>query len=201
MMSLPSVTLLRVLREYGGPRGLAAGAEGGAEVGLVGPSETDVAEDRDAVGECSRQVGGADDVSFFGPSDFGVGIGLNELTRVHVESSAVEVDGSDEAVQVSIAGGTSFEGHDFAVESLGDGVGDVMAAVVHDVVQAFADHLRDLLDRFQPAADGPRVPTLEELASGGGSRVMPQVAEMFFENPGAARFQEVDGERLQLLAA
>lgn len=56
----------------------------------------------------------------------------------------MEVDGGDEAVQVSIVGGTSFEGHDFAVEPLGDGVGDVMAAVVHDVVQAFADHLRDL---------------------------------------------------------
>ena len=136
-----------------------------------------------------------------GPSDFGVGIGLNELSWVHVEPSAMEVDGGDEAVQVSIAGGTSFEGHDFAVESFGDGVGEVMAAVVHDVVQAFVDHLRDLFDRFQPAADGPRVPALEELASGGGGRVMSQVTEMFFECSGSAGLQEVDRERWQLLAA
>ena len=136
-----------------------------------------------------------------GPSDFGVGLAQNELSWVHVESTAVEVDGSDEAVQVSVASGPSFEGHDFAIESLGDGVGDVMAAVVDDVVQAFADHQCDLFDRFQSAADGPRVPALEELASGGGGRVMPQVTEMFFENPGAAGLQEVDGQRSQLLAA
>ena len=80
----------------------------------------------------------------------------------------MEVDGGDEAVQVSIAGGTSFEGHDFAVESFRDGVGDVMAAVVHDVVQAVADHLRDIFDGFPPAADGPRVLAVEEVASGGG---------------------------------
>ncbi len=85
--------------------------------------------------------------------------------------------------------------------ALGDGIGDVMAAIADDVVQAFADHLRDFFDRFQAAADGPRVPALEELASGGGSRVMPQIAEVFFENPRAASLQEVDGQRLQLLAA
>lgn len=74
-----------------------------------------------------------------GPSDFGVGLGLNELTWVHAKPSAMEVDGRDEASQVSIAGGAALEGDDFAVESLGDGVGDVLAAVVHDVVQALAD--------------------------------------------------------------
>ena len=48
--------------------------------------------------------------------------GLNECFWLDVEFCAMEVDGGDEAVQVSVVGGMSFQGHEFAVEALGDGV-------------------------------------------------------------------------------
>ncbi len=78
----------------------------------------------------------------------------------------MEVDGRDESLQISMAGSSSFEGHDFAAEPLGDGIG----VCVENVVQAFVDQLGDLFDRFQSAEDGPRIPAVEEHTSGNGLR-------------------------------
>ncbi len=45
------------------------------------------------------------------------------LLWVELKSAAVEIDGGFEVTGVSVASDSSFDGHDFAVDALGHGVG------------------------------------------------------------------------------
>ena len=59
----------------------------------------------------------------------------------------MQVDGGLEVFAVSEAGGEAFDGHNLAVESFGDAVGDPVFAVGEDVVHVFAERSRQLFDR------------------------------------------------------
>jgi hypothetical protein len=59
---------------------------------------------------------------------------LPESSWVEIQPSAVEVDRIIEVVGVSEAAAFSFDGHDFAVESLGCAVVDLVRAVTHHVL-------------------------------------------------------------------
>ncbi len=58
---------------------------------------------------------------------------------VETEASAVEEDGGFEVLSVPEATDSSFDGHDFAVHSFGDGVCDSVGAVAHNISQTLPD--------------------------------------------------------------
>ena len=58
---------------------------------------------------------------------------------VEAEATAVEEDGCFEVLTVSEATDSSLDGHDFAVHAFGNGVGDSVSAIAHDILQTLLD--------------------------------------------------------------
>ena len=81
---------------------------------------------------------------------------------VEAEATAVEKDGGFEVLSVPEATDSSFDGHDFAVHALGYSVGDLVSAIVHDILQTFPDRSRDGLHRLQFCVNHSLVPVVEE---------------------------------------
>ena len=61
------------------------------------------------------------------------------LVWVEAEASAVEKDGGFEFLSVPEATDSSFDGHDSAVHSCGDGICDSVGAVAHITSQTLPD--------------------------------------------------------------
>ena len=61
------------------------------------------------------------------------------LLWVEAEATAVEEDGCFEVLTVSEATDSSLDGHDFAVHAFGNGVGDSVSAIAHDILQTLLD--------------------------------------------------------------
>ena len=61
------------------------------------------------------------------------------LVWVEAEASAVEEDGGFEVLSVPEATDPSFDGHDFAIHSFGDGICDFVGAVTHNISQTVPD--------------------------------------------------------------
>ena len=61
------------------------------------------------------------------------------LVWVEAEASAVEEDGGFEVLSVPEATDPSFDGHDFAIHSFGDGICDFVSAVTHNISQTVPD--------------------------------------------------------------
>lgn len=83
------------------------------------------------------------------------------LLRVEAEASAVEEDGGFEILSVSESTDTSFDGHDFAVHTFGDGIGDLVSAIADDIRQTFLDRSRDSLHRLELCVNHSLVPVVE----------------------------------------
>ena len=78
---------------------------------------------------------------------------------------------------------------DGAVVAFAFGVADSMAGVVEQVWQVAFEHLGDFGDGLESAADGPGVPTIEEIFGGRTVEVSPKPAELFLDGPGARGFE------------
>jgi hypothetical protein len=61
------------------------------------------------------------------------------LLWVEAEATAVEEDGCFKVLTVSEATDSSLDGHDFAVHAFGNGVGDSVSAIAHDILQTLLD--------------------------------------------------------------
>ena len=61
------------------------------------------------------------------------------LLWVEAEATAVEEDGCFKVLTVSEAADSSLDGHDFAVHAFGNGVGDSVSAIAHDILQTLLD--------------------------------------------------------------
>ena len=83
------------------------------------------------------------------------------LLWVEAESTAVKEDGGFEILKVSEAADSSFDGHDFAVHSFSDCIGDSMRAIAHNILQTFLDRAGNSLHRFQFCSNDAFVPVLE----------------------------------------
>ncbi len=83
------------------------------------------------------------------------------LLWIESESAAVEEDGGFEVLLVSVSADSSFDGHNFAVDALGDGVRDAVFAVADNVSQPFFDRPRNLLHRFKLRVNHSVVPVPE----------------------------------------
>lgn len=70
----------------------------------------------------------------------------------------VEVDHILDVPDGPVALGPTFDGHDFAMEALGDGVGQLMGKVGVDGAKAAVDHARGLIDRLESATHRPAIP-------------------------------------------
>lgn len=78
--------------------------------------------------------------------------------------TAEEVDGSFEVLRVAVSTSTSFDGHDFAVQSFRHSVGHTMTAVGHDVIEMRFQRVGHLADRGQSHVCRPEEPALEVTA-------------------------------------
>ena len=94
-----------------------------------------------------------------------------------------------EVLPVTKATDSSFDGHDFAVESFGHSVGDVVCAVADDVHQTLFDGTIDGLHRFQSGMTHAPVPLVKEVRRRHGGVLIPEVSERFVEAPGFPGFQ------------
>lgn len=74
----------------------------------------------------------------------------------------MEVDRGFEVFTVAEAAGATLDRHDFAVQTLGHGIGDEVLAIGNHVLQSPPDHRGHFLHRFQAAADRPLVPLPKE---------------------------------------
>lgn len=108
---------------------------------------------------------------------------------------AVEEDGSFEVSAVTKTIDSSFDGHDFAVESFGHSIGDVVRALADDIHQALFDGASDGLYRFQPCTNHSLVPLVKEVRRGLRGVLAPEISEHFFEAPGFPGLQ-LQRERL-----
>ncbi len=79
-----------------------------------------------------------------------------------VQPAAVKEDSRFEVFTVSEATNSSFDGHDFTVESLGYRVGDFQEAVVDHIGESFLDGASDFFERRQVGTDDPSEPIIEE---------------------------------------
>jgi len=97
---------------------------------------------------------------------------------VHPQAAAVEGDHGLELGQVPVATSPPCDGHDLALQTLCDGVGDSMSAGGDDVVEPSLNHSRDCLHRLQAAADRPRVPAVEAATCPAFDLVGPEVPQV-----------------------
>ena len=67
-------------------------------------------------------------------------------------------------ILVSIPTGPTLDGHDFAVQAFGHGVGYPVTTVGDDIIQVRLDHLGDFFDRFYAGMSSPGVPLLEKVS-------------------------------------
>ena len=82
-----------------------------------------------------------------------------------------------------------FELLDAAIESLCDGVGNAMAKIVKEARQMRLAGARRFLDRLQSAADRGGVPAFKVTFGRPDAFLFPKAAEVFFVQPGPARFE------------
>lgn len=75
-----------------------------------------------------------------------MGSPCQELTG-EVQAAAEERDGGLEALQVPVAAGLPFEGHNLAVQPFGHAIGDPMAAEGQDVLHMSVDQPARLAHR------------------------------------------------------
>ena len=80
------------------------------------------------------------------------------LAWVKIQPAAVKEDSRFEVFTVSEATNSAFDGHDFAIESLGYRVGDFQEAVVDHAGESFLDGAGDFLERSQVGTDDPCEP-------------------------------------------
>src|SRR2546428_11616025 len=73
---------------------------------------------------------------------------------VKIQSSTEEVDGGLEVLLVSVATGPPLDGHDLAVQPFGHAVGDRVAAVGQDVLEAVPGQVCHPSHRRQSAVGG-----------------------------------------------
>ena len=64
-------------------------------------------------------------------------------------------------LSVSEATDSSFDGHNFAVHAFGYGIGDLVSAIAHDILQTFLDRSRDGLHRLELCVNHSLVPVVE----------------------------------------
>ena len=84
------------------------------------------------------------------------------LLWVEFEPATVEVDGSLEVRSVPITAHASFNGHDLAVEPLGDRICNAMRAVVHNMRESLMDRIGGADQWLQAGVHDLVVPAAEE---------------------------------------
>lgn len=114
---------------------------------------------------------------------------MADLRRQQFEFSAEEEDSGSIADEGTKAASVGFDALDLAVEPLGQGVGDFVSRVGHEVVEMPLEHLGGLNEWLQTAAAGPAVLLREVLACVPGVAIGPEPAKVFLDGPGAGGLQ------------
>jgi len=94
------------------------------------------------------------------------------LGRAEIQSAAEEVAGRFEELLVSVAAGSTL-GHDLAVQHLGRGVDNPMAAVGRDVVRVGPQGLSRLLHRRDLLSHGLGAPLAQKPPSPSWAHLIP----------------------------
>ena len=64
---------------------------------------------------------------------------LPGISWVEAQTAAMEVDSGFEVLDIPESTRSSLDGHDFAVHAFGNGVGDSVSAIAHDILQTLLD--------------------------------------------------------------
>jgi hypothetical protein len=120
-----------------------------------------------------------------------------DLLWVEAESTAVEEDGGFEISSISESADASFDGHDFAVDSFGHAIGDMVRAVADHVGETCFDGTGDSLHWREPGVNHSLVPVIEIRRRRGCGVLSPEITKHFLEGPGFAGFELQAESRLE----
>ena len=105
--------------------------------------------------------------------------------RRDIEVTDDEVDDVGECIQVAISAGAVLDDRDDAIESFGDGVGQIVLDEGEDVVEMRLQRADERAQRGNAASQGGGHPGAQELLCGALVGEAPELSELVLEHPGA----------------